>query len=88
MMLVPAIAQATSSQEAIAKVLILSLSTKKKETTVGGLYEIHTLFCMIIIHQATNRWVFQEKEYFCKRLKMLYIIRRTIRYEIWDNTRH
>lgn len=69
MMLVPVIAQATSSQEAIAKVLILSLSTKKKETTVGGLYEIHTLFCMIIIHQATNRWVFQEKRVLLQAIK-------------------
>lgn len=69
MMLVPVIAQATSSQEAIAKVLILSVSTKKKETTVGGLYEIHTLFCMIIIHQATNRWVFQEKRVLLQAIK-------------------
>ena len=44
-----------------AKVRIPSLSAKKTERARGGLYEIHTLFCMIIIHQGANHWAFREK---------------------------
>ncbi|RGL56283.1 hypothetical protein DXC61_12700 [Segatella copri] len=44
-----------------AKVAIPFDSAKDQKPAASGLYEIHTLSCMIITHHIPFCWLFQEK---------------------------